>query len=76
MSVYKNVLCFSSVYDCTRVDTFSRIGAWLTELETYATKPNIVKMLVGNKIDKVSNSFLPHIGVRSPHTSNNKQVGL
>ena len=25
---------------------------WLTELETYATKPDIVKMLVGNKIDQ------------------------
>lgn len=27
---------------------------WLNELETYATRSNIVKMLVGNKIDKVS----------------------
>lgn len=28
---------------------------WLNELDTYATKKDIVKMLVGNKIDKVKN---------------------
>ena len=27
---------------------------WLNELDTYATKKDLVKMLVGNKIDKVS----------------------
>ena len=26
---------------------------WLNELETFANKPDIVKMLVANKIDKV-----------------------
>lgn len=26
---------------------------WLNELDTYATKKDLVKMLVGNKIDKV-----------------------
>ncbi|XP_039272775.1 ras-related protein Rab-18-B-like [Styela clava] len=51
-SYYRGAQGVIFVYDCTRPDTFSRIGAWLTELDTYATKANIVKMLVGNKIDK------------------------
>ena len=42
------------VYDCTRRDSFTHLATWLTEVETYSTKPGIVKMLVGNKIDKVS----------------------
>uniref|UniRef100_A0A8C0JGE8 Uncharacterized protein n=1 Tax=Chelonoidis abingdonii TaxID=106734 RepID=A0A8C0JGE8_CHEAB len=42
------------VYDVTRKDTFTEVMTWLNELETYATQSNIVKMLVGNKIDKVS----------------------
>lgn len=51
-SYYRGAQGVIFVYDCTRPDTFSRVGAWLTELDTYATKANIVKMLVGNKIDK------------------------
>lgn len=45
------------VYDVCSRQSFSRLDAWFDELETYATNPNIVKMLVGNKIDKVSESL-------------------
>jgi len=41
------------VYDVTRRDTFTRLENWLNELETYCTRNDLVKMLVGNKIDKV-----------------------
>lgn len=41
------------VYDVSNRESFNRLTQWLTELETYATKSDIVKMLVGNKIDKV-----------------------
>ncbi|KAE8595915.1 hypothetical protein XENTR_v10015912 [Xenopus tropicalis] len=41
-----------AVYDVTRRDTFTRLDNWLNELETYCTRNDIVKMLVGNKIDK------------------------
>lgn len=45
---------FPTVYDVTRRDTFAKLDNWLNELETYCTRNDLVKMLVGNKIDKVS----------------------
>ena len=42
------------MYDVTKRDSFTKLGNWLNELETYTTRNDIVKMLVGNKIDKVS----------------------
>uniref|UniRef100_A0A8C1WTU9 RAB18, member RAS oncogene family n=1 Tax=Cyprinus carpio TaxID=7962 RepID=A0A8C1WTU9_CYPCA len=33
-------------------DTFTKLENWLNELETYCTRNDLVKMLVGNKIDK------------------------
>lgn len=41
------------MYDVTRRDTFTKLENWLNELETYCTRNDLVKMLVGNKIDKV-----------------------
>jgi len=37
-----------------------KLDQWINELETHSTKHNIVTMLVGNKIDKVTcqNSFV------------------
>uniref|UniRef100_A0A8C5H866 RAB18 n=1 Tax=Gouania willdenowi TaxID=441366 RepID=A0A8C5H866_GOUWI len=40
------------VYDVTRRETFTKLDNWLNELETYCTRNDLVKMLVGNKIDK------------------------
>lgn len=44
---------FFPVYDVSRRDSFTKLENWLNELETYTTRNDIVKMLVGNKIDKV-----------------------
>ena len=49
-----SVLVFDAVYDVTRRETFTKLDNWLNELETYCTRNDLVKMLVGNKIDKVS----------------------
>lgn len=46
-----------TVYDVTKRDTFTKLENWLNELETYTTRNDIVKMLVGNKIDKVSDTY-------------------
>jgi hypothetical protein len=46
------------VYDVCSRQSFSRLDAWFDELETYATNTNIVKMLIGNKIDKVTPFFV------------------
>jgi len=39
------------VYDVTNRETFAKVENWLTELETYSTNLDLVKMLVGNKCD-------------------------
>ena len=45
---------FFSVYDVSSKQSFSKLETWLNELETFSTKHDIIKMLVGNKIDMVS----------------------
>lgn len=50
-----------TVYDVTKRDTFTKLGNWLNELETYTTRHDIVKMLVGNKIDMVSRQSEPPV---------------
>lgn len=43
------------VYDVTRRDTFTNLSdVWAKELELYSTNEDCVKMLVGNKVDRVS----------------------
>ncbi|CAK9803144.1 Ras-related protein Rab-18 [Anthophora quadrimaculata] len=39
------------VYDVTDRVTFMKLETWLSELNTYCNKTDIVKMIVGNKID-------------------------
>ena len=39
------------VYDITRKDTFDNIREWLKEVDIFTTKENVIKVLVGNKID-------------------------
>ena len=52
-SYYRNAQGAILVYDVASRQTFSRLDAWLEEVETYATNTNLVKMLIANKIDKV-----------------------
>jgi len=51
-SYYRGAQGAILVYDVSSRASFERLDPWLQELNTYATKSNIVKMLVGNKIDK------------------------
>lgn len=44
--------CPLAVYDVSSRESFQHLETWLNELDTYATKKDLVKMLVGNKIDK------------------------
>ncbi|XP_017778797.1 PREDICTED: ras-related protein Rab-18 [Nicrophorus vespilloides] len=50
-SYYRDAQGAILVYDVSSAASFSKLGNWLNELETYSTKSNIVKMIVGNKID-------------------------
>jgi GTPase SAR1 family protein len=45
---------YSLVYDVTNRDTFDELNNWLQELNLYTNNGNIVKMIVGNKVDKVN----------------------
>jgi Ras-related protein Rab-18 len=58
-SYYRGAQGAILVYDVSSRETFSKLNIWLNELETFANKPDIVKMLVANKVDKVRyiNSF-------------------
>ena len=42
------------MYDTSSRETFEKLEEWLNEVEMYSTKKDIIKMLVGNKIDKVN----------------------
>lgn len=55
-SYYRGAQGAILVYDVTNLQTFNKLETWLDELETYSTTNNIVKMVVGNKIDKVGYS--------------------
>ena len=45
------------VYDVTNRQSFEHIEEWLTELDVYATG-DLGKMIVGNKVDLVSESHM------------------
>lgn len=43
------------MYDVTRRETFTNLSEiWAKEIDLYSTNPDCIKMLVGNKVDKVS----------------------
>jgi len=44
----QGIIC---VYDVSSRSSFDNLDHWLLEVDTYCTKANAVKMLVGNKID-------------------------
>lgn len=48
------------VYDVTRRDTFTNLSdIWAKEIDLYSTNQDCIKMLVGNKVDKVRFSLPP-----------------
>lgn len=51
-SYYRGAQGIVFVYDVSVRQTFDKLNDWLGECDTYATKQDLVRMLVGNKIDK------------------------
>lgn len=42
------------MYDVTRRETFTNLSdVWAKEVDLYSTNQDCIKMLVGNKVDKV-----------------------
>ena len=54
------LVTFLLVYDTSSRETFDKLEEWLNEVEMYSTKKDIIKMLVGNKIDKVISIIYKH----------------
>jgi len=50
-SYYRDAQGAILVYDVTKRSTLQKLETWLNELEIYGTKPDMAKMVVGNKID-------------------------
>lgn len=50
---YRGAQAALVVYDITNKDSFRKIEEWLQALDDYSTHPDMVKMLIGNKIDKI-----------------------
>jgi len=51
-SYYRGAQGVILVYDTSNRSSFDKLEQWLSEVEAYSTKKDIIKMLVGNKIDK------------------------
>jgi len=51
-SYYRGAQGVILVYDVSNRSTFTKLDMWLNELETYSTRVELIKMLVGNKKDK------------------------
>uniref|UniRef100_A0A8C5AB34 RAB18A, member RAS oncogene family n=1 Tax=Gadus morhua TaxID=8049 RepID=A0A8C5AB34_GADMO len=63
-SYYRGAQGVILVYDVTQRDTFTKLDNWLNELETYCTRNDLVKMLVGNKIDKENHELDRNEGLK------------
>ncbi|EOA38476.1 hypothetical protein CARUB_v10010231mg [Capsella rubella] len=59
-SYYRGAQGIIMVYDVTRRDTFTNLSdIWAKEIDLYSTNQDCIKMLVGNKVDKVRFSLCP-----------------
>ncbi|KAJ2857126.1 Ras- protein Rab-18 [Coemansia erecta] len=53
-SYYRGAQGVILVYDVSNRESFDNLDTWVEELNTYCSNEDIVKMVVGNKIDKES----------------------
>jgi|EP00670_Eutreptiella_braarudii_P011525 Ras-related protein Rab-18 len=51
-SYYRGAQGIVLVYDITNPESFENIQQWMNEIEMYTTFPDVVTLLVGNKLDK------------------------
>ncbi|CAO1635634.1 unnamed protein product [Sympodiomycopsis kandeliae] len=51
-SYYRGAQGVIIVYDVTSRASFDSLTGWFNELETFSTSPDVIKCIVGNKVDK------------------------
>ncbi|KAH8548552.1 ras family-domain-containing protein [Umbelopsis sp. PMI_123] len=59
-SYYRGAQGVILVYDVANRDTFDALQNWYTELQTYSSSKDVVKMIVGNKVDKESSRVVTY----------------
>lgn len=52
-SYYRGAHGVIVVYDVTDRESFDALPTWFNELETFTSSADVVKIIVGNKVDKV-----------------------
>jgi len=63
-SYYRGTHGIILVYDVTKRTTFAAIEHWLEEVENYSTNPDVIKLLVANKIDMPDRDVTKEEGMR------------
>ncbi|CAO3642537.1 unnamed protein product [Cunninghamella blakesleeana] len=53
-SYYRGAQGVILVYDVSSRETFDALSTWWNEVNTYCSSPDVIKMIVGNKVDKES----------------------
>ncbi|KAJ3338922.1 hypothetical protein HDU93_008901 [Gonapodya sp. JEL0774] len=53
-SYYRGAQGVILVYDITNRASFEHLNDWFSELETYTSSPNVVTLVVGNKLDRAN----------------------
>ncbi|ORX45291.1 hypothetical protein DM01DRAFT_1340105 [Hesseltinella vesiculosa] len=59
-SYYRGAQGVILVYDVSSRETFDALNTWWNEVNTYCSSPDVVKMIVGNKVDKESSRVVTH----------------
>jgi len=63
-SYYRGTHGIILVYDVSKRSTFTSIEHWLEEVENYATSPDVIKLLVANKIDMPEREITKEEGIK------------
>ncbi|KAI8059186.1 ras family-domain-containing protein [Gongronella butleri] len=59
-SYYRGAQGVILVYDVSSRETFDALNTWWNEVNTYCSSPDVVKMIVGNKVDKESSRVVTY----------------
>ncbi|KAI8891405.1 hypothetical protein K501DRAFT_319396 [Backusella circina FSU 941] len=59
-SYYRGAQGVILVYDVSSRETFDALQTWWNEVNTYCSSPDVVKMIVGNKVDKASSRVVSY----------------
>ncbi|CAO3638249.1 unnamed protein product [Cunninghamella echinulata] len=59
-SYYRGAQGVILVYDVSSRETFDALSTWWNEVNTYCSSPDVIKMIVGNKVDKESSRVVTY----------------